>query len=181
MLAVSVAAAQGSAQAPTQAPAQGNSEQRPVDRNNPGAARSQTDQQVTLTGCVAREGSSDFVLESAVATGTSGNSSTAVPGSTSTAAVGTSGSASSSTSAATAATTKYRLSGERDLVEYVGQRVEIVGRMDAKVDAKAGASSAPSDSSRGAAASAPGAASATSTPMQHVTITSVRAVGGSCL
>ena len=42
MLAVTVTAAQGSSQAPTQAPAQGNSQQRPVERNDPGAARTQT-------------------------------------------------------------------------------------------------------------------------------------------
>ena len=85
MLAVTGAAAQGSSQAPTQAPTQGNPQQRPTERSNPGTARSQTDQQVTLTGCVAREGASDFVLSSAMPTAGSGNGSGGVTGSTSSA------------------------------------------------------------------------------------------------
>ena len=135
MLAATVTFAQGSTQTPTQAP-QSNSQQRPSERTPATGARTQTDQQVTLTGCVMREGGSDFVLSSAMPSSASGNLSSGVTGSTSSGAIGTTGtSTSSATSGIGAAGTRYRLSGERDLSSYVGQRVEIVGRMDAGTSA----------------------------------------------
>lgn len=176
LLAVAVTAAQGSSQAPTQAPAQGNSQQRPVERNDPGAARTQTDQQVTLVGCVARDGATELILTSAMAAGASGNSSGGVTASTSTGVTGTSGTAAGSPTATGGTTTsRYRLSGERDLAEYVGQRVEVVGRMDRS--AKAGAANGPSTGSpaRSDSNTAPTAS------LPKVTITSVRAVDGNCL
>jgi hypothetical protein len=194
MLAVTVTAAQGSSQAPTQAPAQGNSQQRPVDRNDPGAARSQTDQQVTLVGCVARDGATDVILTGAMPAGASGNSAGTVTGSTSAGVTGTSGTAAGSATGTTgAATARYRLSGERDLDQYVGQRVEVVGRMDP--DAKASAGRAPAG---GAATPSPGAVAGTSgasagsttrgdstavptASLPKITLTSVRAVDGNCL
>src|SRR6187551_1481997 len=96
VLAATVAAAQGSSQAPTQAPTQGNPQQRPADRATSPAPRINADQQVTLTGCVMREGTSDFVLASAAPSATSGNISGGVTGSTSTGVAGTSGTSSSS-------------------------------------------------------------------------------------
>jgi hypothetical protein len=137
VLAASVAAAQGSSQAPTSAPAQGSGQQRPADRGTTTATpRTQTEQQLTLTGCVTRE-SNDIVLASAVPSGPATNSSSGVTGSTSTAAIGTSGSASGSAVGTTGTgSSRYRLSGERDLDQYIGQRVEIVGRMDPDAAAK---------------------------------------------
>ena len=84
VFAATVAAAQGSSQAPTQAPTPGNPEQRPADRAAVARPRINADQQITLTGCVMREGPSDFVLASASPSGTSGNISGGVTGSTST-------------------------------------------------------------------------------------------------
>ena len=194
MLAVTVTAAQGSSQAPTQAPAQGNSQQRPVERNDPGAARSQTDQQVTLVGCIARDGATDVILTGAIPSGPSGNNAGTVTGSTSTGVTGTSGTAAGSATGTTGtATARYRLSGERDLDQYVGQRVEVVGRMDS--DAKAGGGSAPaggsatpssgaaigtSGTSAGAAVRSESTAAPTAS-LPKITLTSVRAVGGNCL
>jgi len=127
VLAASVVAAQGSSQAPTAAPTPGN-QQRPADRGTTPQSRTQTDQQVTLTGCVMRE-ANDLILSSAMP---SGNASSGVPGSTSTGPTGTSGSSTGAPAVGTTGTaaSRYRLSGERDLDQYVGQRVEIVGRMD---------------------------------------------------
>jgi hypothetical protein len=126
VLAATVAAAQGAGQGPTAAPTPGN-QQRPADRITTPTPRTQTDQQVTLTGCLTRE-ASDIVLASAMP---SGNASSGVPGSTSTGPAGTAGAAAGSPAVGTTGTaTRYRLSGERDLDQYIGQRVEIVGRMD---------------------------------------------------
>ena len=188
MLAVTVTAGQGSSQAPTQAPAQGNPLQRPVERNDPGAARTQTDQQVTLVGCVARDGATDVILTSAMPASASGNVSGGVTGSTSTGITGTSGTAAgSATGTSGAVTSRYRLSGERDLDEYIGQRVEVVGRMDPSANTSAGnaPTGAATPSSGAAAGAGPSAGSAprssTAAPLPKVTITSVRAVGGNCL
>jgi hypothetical protein len=234
MLAVTVSAAQGSSQAPVQAPTAGNPQQRPAERANPTTPRTQSDQQVTLTGCVVRDGANDFVLASAMPSGASGNVSAGVPGSTSAGAVGTTGSSSGSSATTTGtAAMRYRLSGERDLDQYLGQRVEIVGRTDGSASAGAtspatagvgtrstspgptsatgSAAGTTSDSPRSTApttgATTPGTTSGPSTapggsastpsgntsgaaaairsaagqaPMQHVTITSVRALGGNC-
>jgi hypothetical protein len=198
MLAASVAAAQNPS--PTQAPTPGNSQQRPAERRETGTPRVQTDQQVTLVGCVAREGANDIILNSAVPTGTSGNAASGVAGATPTAPAATSGAAAGGTTAAATAgatASKYRLSGERDLDQFIGQRVEIVGRMDPSAasntaSASAGSSTttpAPAAPSAGATADAKsstagaaGASSATATAaIPRVTITSVRAMGGSCL
>jgi hypothetical protein len=161
-----------------------------------------------------REGANDFVLASAASatpSGQTGNLFDGVTGSTSTGATGTSGSSSPFPASGLGAVgSKYRLSGERDLVEYVGQRVEIVGRMDAnaattgakgkdpartelgtpglaKPETGAGtpgtgtsAAGATSDSTPGPTGSQSAARSAATPPMPHVTITSVRAVGGTC-
>jgi hypothetical protein len=191
MLAVTVVAAQNPS--PTQAPTQGNPQQRPAERNDPGAPRVETDKQVTLVGCVAREGASDIVLTGAATpAGTSGSVAGGVTGSTSTAAIGTGGAATGAATATTgsAVASKYRLSGERDLDQFIGQRVEIVGRMDPGDAAKApgspnasSGSATPSeaggDSNKSATSSS--STSAASAPTPHVTITSVRAMGGSCL
>jgi hypothetical protein len=210
-----LAATVTAAQAPTQAP-QGQSQQTPADRIASPAARTQSDQQVTLTGCMTRQGDSDFVLASAKPSGASVNSSSGVPGTTSTGPVGTSGTSVGSATAGAGSTspaspTRYRLSGERDLADYVGQPVEIVGRLDAKAAAsgtstgsatpaagKDSPAGAISDATRGTtgdsksdsaaasgASSSAGAASRSSiagqtAAMPHVTITSVRALGGTC-
>jgi hypothetical protein len=205
MLAATVTAAQGSSQAPTQAPAQGNPQQRPADRNDPGTARSQTDQQVTLTGCVAREGATDVILTSAMTAGASANTSGGVTGSTSTAVTGSSGSAAgSATGTSGTNSTRYRLSGERDLDQYIGQRVEVVGRIEPSANTSPGTAATggsgitaikPPDSPTvgGGAAPSPGAPTGTggasagattrssTASLPKVTITSVRAVGGNCL
>jgi hypothetical protein len=190
MLAATVVAAQNPS--PTQAPTQGNPQQRPAERNDPGAPRIETDKQVTLVGCVAREGASDIILTGAAVTpaGTSGNGAGGVTGSTSTAPVGTSGAATAGATAATgpATASKYRLSGERDLDQFIGQRVEIVGRMDPGEAAKApgapnaSTGSAPaSESASDGKSSTADTSSKASAPTPHVTITSVRAMGGNCL
>ena len=76
----------------------------------------QTDQQVTLVGCVARDGATDVILTSAMPASASGNVSGGVTGSTSTGITGTSGTAAgSATGTSGAVTSRYRLSGERDL------------------------------------------------------------------
>ena len=196
MLAVTVAAAQ----APTQAPVQGNSQQRPAGRNDPGTARTQTDRQVTLVGCVARDGATDMILTGATPASASGNASAGVTGSTSTGVTGTSGTAAGAAVGTTGVgSSRYRLSGERDLEEYVGQRVEIVGRMEPGAAASAGVAATgsagilgtpPPESPTvgGAGAPSPGAATGTSGSTQastatlpKVTITSVRVVAGNCL
>jgi hypothetical protein len=125
--AVVLAATAAAAQAPTSAPTPG-SQLRPADRASTPTPRIQTDRQVTLTGCVARQGS-DIILASAMP---SGNASGGVPGSTSTGPAGTAGTTSAPPVVGTAgsAGSRYRLSGERDLDQFIGQRVEIVGRMD---------------------------------------------------
>ena len=191
MLAATVVAAQNPS--PTQAPTQGNPQQRPAERNETGTPRVETDKQVTLVGCVAKEGASDIILTGAMAASTSGNVAGGVTGTTSTAPVGTSGATTGGATAATGSATasKYRLSGERDLDQFVGQRVEIVGRMDPSDTAKSsGAPNASSGSvtpggaasdSKSSTSGTSGSASAASAPTPHVTITSVRAMGGSCL
>ena len=190
MLAATVVAAQNPS--PTQAPTQGNPQQRPTERSETGTPRVETDKQVTLVGCVAKEGASDIVLTGAMAPSTSGNVAGGVTESTSTAPVGTSGAAigGATGTAGSATASKYRLSGERDLDQFVGQRVEIVGRMDPSDAAKSpGAPNASSGSATpgGAASDSKSSTSSTSStpaasaPTPHVTITSVRAMGGSCL
>src|SRR4051812_3089424 len=123
VLAATVTSAQGSSQTPAAAPSPGN-QQRPAERTTTPQARTRTDQQITLTGCVAREGT-DIVLASATP---SGNASSGAAGSTSTAPTGTSGSAAGAATVGTSGTaaSRYRLSGERDLDQYIGQRVEVV-------------------------------------------------------
>jgi len=217
VLAATMASGQGANQSPTQAPTAGNPLQRPADRATTPSPRTRTDQQVTLTGCVRREGANEFVLADAMPSGQPENLFGGVTGSTSTGVAGTSGtSAASPVPGIGSAGNRYRLSGERDLVDYVGQRVEIVGRMDAATATSGGRPTGSTDLGTpglgrpasgagtpgsdanipGAGTSAAGATSdstpgptgsqstagraAAAPPTPHVTITSVRALGGPC-
>ena len=210
-------AGQVNPQTPSQAPVQGN-QQGTVGQPRP-AARTPTGDQITIVGCVAREGTgSEFLLSNAmmanspsaniaggVAGSTSADRPSGAPGST----VGTTGTgnagvtgggATPSAGASTRSTTSapgmtYSLTGDREkeLSQFVGQKVEIVGTPD-------GRASAPVSPSPDAAATprrdrpaeappaagnptipAPGGASASgTTPVQRVEIVSFRAVAGTC-
>ena len=191
LVSMAVVAAQTTSQQPTQSPVQGSSQQTPAERGQsdtqpapPIATAANANKDVTVTGCVMREGTSDFVLSSASTTG-GANVSAGVSGSTSSGPVGTSGitspgaTASASTSAKSG---RYMLSGGKDLASYVGQRVEITGKVDASAVGTSGtttpgvtASAGTSD--HGASASA-AASDRTATP--HLNVSSVKAVTGAC-
>jgi hypothetical protein len=193
LLSMAVVAAQTTSQQPTQSPIQGSSQQTPAQRGQsdaqpapPLSTAANANKEVTVTGCVMREGTSDFVLSSASTTGGSATVSAGVSGSTSSGAVGTTGTTSSPDSTASATTSaksgRYMLSGGKDLASYVGQRVEIVGKVDTSAVGTSG-STTPGVTARagtsdhGASASA-SATDRTATP--HLDVSSVKAVSGAC-
>jgi hypothetical protein len=128
LFSVGLVAAQTSS--PAQQPVTGTSQQSPAQRSQsdaqpapPIATAATSKDDITMTGCVLREGTSNYVLSSASATGGPAHVAGAVAGSTST----TPG---VSASPAPAKSGRYMLSGGGNLASYVGQRVEIVGRVD---------------------------------------------------
>lgn len=224
LLSFTVAAAdQAAPQTPVQAPVQsstpGASQQQP-DRPVPTPAAGQ----ITVTGCVTREVAGQFALSEAAlspaaagaiagstgaasrdgatagATGTSGSAGGASAGVGVSGSTGTAGGARTGASITTASNTTYSLAGDREneLEKHVGQRVEIVGTLDATAP---GGSSA---GAGGAASSDPGAAddrdsapvtkpegsadrgdanrgaAAASGHAQRLNIVSFRAIGGQC-
>src|SRR5262249_44952823 len=141
VLSLSVAAAaQVNTQTPTQSPVPSNEQTAPsTPSSSSSATRAQTGQQMTIVGCVAREGTSDneFVLNNAsmvppanLSGGVAGSTSATTPKTGAAGAIGTTGSTSTMT---------YVLGGskEKDLSQYVGQRVEIVAKADTSATAAA--------------------------------------------
>ena len=154
------------------------------------AAKPKEGQAIQLTGCVTRGEAREFVLTDATQANLSGNRAASVVGSTSTVAAGD----------------RFRLSGDGSLNNYVGRRVAIAGRLDPGVtlarnarpssvgtsgrlpdetDIAAGA--APVESIRATDAvtdSTPAdsivGTSGRSETLEHVTVTSVRPVSGTC-
>ena len=174
-------------QAPAQSPRQGQSTQTRSERTAPAPPR-QSGQQITLTGCLTRDDTKEFMLLGARAPSASANRAAGVAESTS-------------------AGTRFRLSGGPELAQQVGGRVEIIGRLDPGVtlarsrpaDVAVGTSGQlPTETDIDAGAAAPqtriasdvatdslretdavgtsGRAPAT----EHVTVTSVRRVAGDC-
>src|ERR1043166_1369747 len=147
-------AAQSNVQTPTQSPV--NTNQQGTRTQAPSLTGSAAAQQVTLVGCVQREAdartgavsaanpSSEFVLANAMpanasagisgsatgatsSVGATGTSGTGRPG-----AVDTPGASASARSSISSNGTTYSLTGdkEKDLAQFVGQRVEIVAKME---------------------------------------------------
>lgn len=193
LLSMSVAAAQVQSQQPSQAPVQGNSQQTPTERGQsdaqpgPAAATTPNSKDITVTGCVMREGTSDYVLSSAATPGGSANVAGGVSGSTSGAAIGTSGSTSTSPKS-----NRYLLNGGGNLSTYVGQRVEVMGHVDTTgTVGTSGATSAGTAASPGAGITASAGASdrdraagvsgsAHADAPQRFVVTSVKATTGAC-
>jgi hypothetical protein len=196
-------AAQTSSQQPTQSPVQGNSQQTPAQRGNtdarptpPPATAVANAKDMTVTGCVMREGTNGFVLSNASSSTASANVAGGVSGSTSSGAaapgsVGTSGiakagpSTSADAAGAAAHPDRYTLTGGQNLASYVGQRVEIVGSVEGGSVGTSGTTSAGaginasggvSDSKPSAGAGATDRAGST----QRLSVTSVKAISGAC-
>jgi pilus assembly protein FimV len=203
MLAVAATAAgQNAPQAPAPSPAPGSTQSAPAGEQQREAAR---DNEITVIGCVAREGdaaSNEFVLRNASMAPAAGASAAAgaatKPGGDT--AVGTTG---AGPDAKAAAGRSFALTGDREssLATYVGQRVEIVGRMaPGGAAGVAGAAGAPAARGGDAGAPAPGAGDSAARPgdagqgaqpgqgrpagqagtMPELTIVSVKPAAGSC-
>lgn len=169
VLSATVAMAQANSQVPTQSPVQTN--QQGTRTQAPAITGASAAQQITIVGCVQREGDSpsagitarrgagdtsstgsEFILANAMPASGAGNIAGSVSGSTSSGrtTTGTSGSGSAgvsgnvgvggntgvsgnarASSSVSSTGTSYTLSGdkERELAQYVGQRVEIVATM----------------------------------------------------
>jgi len=185
VLAMGVAAsAQTTSQSPSQSPVR--SSQAPPTQTG-SITRLQTDQQVTLTGCLVQETGSQLVLTTSPLPGPAGSTPGITPGITtpSAGAVGTSGTSATpgapspgtgagagavgtpgapgaaatdaARDSAAAVATRYNLRGESDLVQFVGQRVEVIGRID-------GAAASSSSTTPAAGAAVPGAPGVTKAP-----------------
>lgn len=180
LLACAVAAAgQTSSQAPTQAPVQGGASQKAPDaQRSTASARTSTAQDVTVVGCVqlapkptAGNGSQELILADAVLSdqnphpaATTGENAPPDRSAQSTAGA-------SETGAKGAAARSYVLTGteSKQLAQYIGHRVEVIGRV------KGGALPS-ADSHSGANQRTEG----NETPIPRVTVVSVQPRSGSC-
>jgi hypothetical protein len=197
MLSFGVAAfAQTTGQNPTGSSGQAGS---PTMTQRPVGDRTQTQQQVTLVGCIQREAEfrqaagggrggamgsgigvgNEFVLTSAKASTEAGAQSATASGTpatasgtseTPTATAGTSGTTSSTTTISSGGIA-YSLTGDREseLEKHAGQRVEIVGTLEGGSADTAAATETVS-----------GGASQRVGDLKALTIVSFRAVGGAC-
>jgi hypothetical protein len=160
------------------------------------AAKPKEGQAVQLAGCITRGEAREFVLTGATPAAASGNHAAGVARSTST----------GTTTAGVPGGDRFRLSGDSGLNNYVGRRVQITGRLDPGVtlarsapratvgtsgqlpdetDIAAGAAAAESVLATNAVTDSipPDSAVGTSgrsVTLEHVTVTSMRPVSGTC-
>jgi hypothetical protein len=203
MLAVAASAAgQNAPQAPTPSPAPGSTQSAPAEQpQRETGGRSAAENQITVTGCVAREGdaaSNQFVLRNASMAPAAG--ATAAAGATKPgAAVGTTGGEApgakpgGQAGSTSAQGSSYALAGEREssLASMVGQRVEIVGQMARSAGAAGSAGAASGGADRAGQKPQPGEgaqpgqsaqrpAGPAGGSMPELTIASVKPAAGTC-
>jgi hypothetical protein len=100
-----------------------------TDRQTTPASRSDKGREITVTGCLAREGDGQFVLNHARVGDASSTSTTTTTGTT-----GTTGSSTVGTTAAepaaNAAAMSWKLEGGKDLERHVGHTIQVTGRTE---------------------------------------------------